>query len=125
MLGRNEPETITELLTETYAELMQRYDELIEAVDRMPASCDDDETALKMTDFAGQIAVCVKKAEAARKAEKEPHLNAGRAVDSFFGDITKPLEKHKGVIEAMIGQWQWKKQEAARQAALEAERLAR
>ena len=125
MLGHNLPETLDDLLAETYADLLMRYDELIEAVDRVPASCDDDETANKMTDFAGQISFCMKKAKAAHKIEKEPHLNAGRTVDKFFGDIVKPLERHKGAIEAIVGQYQWRKQEAARKAAQEAERIAR
>ena len=114
MLGHNFPDDITTLLEETYTDLMQRYDELIEAWDRMPESCNDDETATKMTDFAGQLMVCIKKAEDARKIEKEPHLNAGRAVDSFFGDMARALERRKKMISEMVGNWQWRKQEVIR-----------
>ena len=93
MLGHNIPDTLADLLAETYADLLMRYDALIEAWERMPESCDDDETATKMADFAGQLMVCQRKAEEARKVEKEPHLKAGQTVDRFFGDITRALER--------------------------------
>lgn len=122
---RNLPADLPEQLAETYSALLERKEELLSASGRVPAICDNDEIAARMTDFIGQMMAVIWAAQKAHKVEKEPHLQAGRAVDKFFRDIVSPLETHKGAIEQIVGSYQFRKQEAIKRAAMEAERLAR
>jgi hypothetical protein len=120
----NEP-TLSEVLADNYEDLLLRQKELLEAANRAPKTCEDDETARKLTDFCGQMAACIAAATKAHKVEKEPWLQGGRMVDSFYRDIREPLEVFKRSFELLLGGWQQRKQEAERKVALEAERLAR
>jgi hypothetical protein len=124
-LRRNVPADQTEMLAGNYGDLLQRQKELLEAANRAPKTCDDDETAKRLTDFTGQIAACMTAVMKAHKVEKEPHLRAGQTVDKFFADIRLPLLTFKQTFEGLIGTYQWRKQEAVRLAAeAEKERLA-
>jgi hypothetical protein len=123
MNGRNEP-GLEEVLADIYDDLLARQKELLAAANRAPKTCNDDETARRITDFVGQLAAAIQAATKAHKAEKEPHLQAGRTVDGFFRDIREPLETFKRTFELLLGGWQQRKQEEARKKALEAERLA-
>lgn len=125
MLGHNVSPDQIERLTENYADLLQRKAELLSAAERAPTACTDDDIAKKMTDFVGQLAACMAAATKAHKVEKEPHLRAGQTVDEFFRDIRAPLLTFKQTFEGIIGDWQFRKQEAERLANLEKERLAR
>jgi hypothetical protein len=122
---RNVPPDQTDILAGNYEELLQRKNELLKAADRAPKVCDDDETAKKLTDFVGQMGVCISRAKEGHRIEKEPFLRGGQNVDEFFRNIRTPLEAHKTLLEKLLGGWQQRKQEAERKAALEAERLAR
>jgi hypothetical protein len=124
-LLRNVPPGQNEILAGNYEDLRQRQQELLAAANRAPKTCDDDETARKLTDFVGQIGSCITVAIKAHKIEKEPWLQGSRIVDGFFRDVREPLEIFKRTFERLIGDWQQRKQEAERLAALEAERLAR
>lgn len=122
---RNLPAELPEQLAEAYSELLERKEDLLSASGRVPAICDNDEIAARMTDFVSQMMAVIKTAQKAHKIEKEPHLQAGRVVDKFFRDIVSPLETIKGAMEALVGSYQFRKQEAIKRAAMEAERLAR
>lgn len=125
MMGDNLPGNLNELLNATYDDLLQRKAELVEAANRAPLTCNDDETARRLTDFLGQIMTCVKRAEDARKTEKEPHLRASQAVDGFFRTIQKPLEDIRATLGLVVGDYQHRKQAAAKkEAEAEKERLA-
>ena len=124
-MGRNVPMDQVEILVDNYTDLLQRQKELLEAANRAPKTCDSDEVAKKLTDFTGQLAACVAAATKAHKIEKEPHLRAGQTVDEFFRDIRAPLLTFKQTFEGIIGDWQFRQQEAERLANLEKERLAR
>ncbi|RJL15293.1 hypothetical protein [Paracoccus siganidrum] len=94
----------------------------------------DEEQAGKLNDFTGQCRAAFKEIEDARKAAKEPHLEAGRAVDAKFKTLTSPLEDLGKALKKMLADYAAEKQrkldeqkrlereEAARKAA-EAERL--
>lgn len=96
------------------AALLHRRDELLASVTRVPAEIADPETAGKVADLIKLFMACGKNAEAERVARKEPHLEAGRAVDAFYKRITEPLEKAKRAIEARLTLWQRKVAEAER-----------
>jgi hypothetical protein len=124
-VGRNIPPDQAEILAGNYEELRQRQKELVEAANRAPKVCENDETAKKLTDFTGQLAACMAAATKAHKIEKEPHLRAGQTVDEFFRDIRAPLLTFKQIFEGIIGAYQFRQQEAERLAKIEEEPLAR
>lgn len=124
MIGHNQP-TLRDELAARHEDLLKRRDELLAAAERAPLAVEDEETAGKVQDFIKQIAACHKNAEAARVAEKEPHLDAGRMVDGYFKAVTEPLAKAKKAIEDRLTVYLRKKADAERRAREEAERLAR
>jgi hypothetical protein len=139
-LGHNHPPDPIEILrgelSETHVPLRERGDALTEMGDRLPESCDDDETAAKLADAIKSCTAFVKNADAARVAAKEPHLAAGRAVDGFFKAMSDPVDKVKARMGALLTTYQRKVADAERRrleaiaaeerkAAQEAERAAR
>ena len=126
--GHNLPDRaqmIRDDLVEIASPLERRRDELLAAVDRVPAEVDSDDLAGKIADFIKQITAAMKSAEAARVAAKEPHLEAGRIVDGMFKKITDPLDGAKRRIEQRLTLWQRKKAEEERRRREQAERAAR
>ncbi|RJE82972.1 CCDC34 family protein [Paracoccus onubensis] len=96
----------------------------------------DDEQAGKVNDFLTQARAAYKDVEAARKKAKQPHLDAGTAVDVKFKSLTAPLEKLAEKLKKPLAAFQTekqrqldeerlKKQEEARRQQEEADRLRR
>lgn len=119
-------------LAETHADIVTRSKALAEMADRLPNSCDDAETASKLTEaiksctaFAGNSGTC----EAARKLAKQPHIDAGKVVDTFFANLSLPVDAVKNRMGALLTVYQRKQEEIERKRlqAIEAEerRLAR
>lgn len=119
--------------------IKERTDDLIAAadvwLDKVPEIASE-EQAGKAADFVGQLRAEYKATEAERKKEKQPHLDAGKAVDDAYKPVTARLEKAAKVIKALLTGWLEKKQaiedaarrdaeEMARQIQAEADRLAR
>jgi hypothetical protein len=121
----NQPDAATQIrenLAEKHSDIMSRVNELLEAAKRAPTTIDSDETAGKMGDFSKQISACLKNAEGARVAEKEPHLAAGRTVDGWFKTLADPLDKAKTAIGRVLTDYLRVKEAAER---AERERIAR
>lgn len=106
-MGANNPPSVTEMvqaeLADKHAPLIQRKDEIMGSVSRAPAEVTDDDTAGRHTELIRAITSACKVSENARTSAKEPHLEAGRAVDGWFkkhfdpllkakADLTRPLE---------------------------------
>ena len=129
-LGDNLPPAVNaDILRATCAErhgaLVRRRDDLLQAVDRVPATVETEQVAGDVGDFIKQLAAGMKAAEGARVAEKEPFLEGGRTVDGWFKKITEPLAKAKGEIEGRLNSYLGKKAAAERKAREEAERKTR
>ena len=128
-LGDNQPPTdanpIRDRLTEDYAGMLVRRDELLGAADRVPPTVEDENTAQKVGDFIKQLQAAMKNADATRVSEKEPYLAGGRQTDGFFKAITEPLAKVKKEIEGRLNIFLRKKADAERRAREEAEKKAR
>lgn len=97
---------------------------------------ENDEQAGKLNDFLTQTRTCEKDIEAARKAAKKPHEDAGKAVDAKFKTMATPLgtlaAKLKAILTAFATEKQRKQdeerrlqQEEARRQQEEADRLRR
>lgn len=125
MIGHNNPPTDAEILKETLADknsdLLGRAAELIAAADRSPATIEDDETKMKVTEFLGQIAKCEKALEGKRVSEKEPYLTLGRVVDGFFKGHTDKLAKARQKVKpALDARLLWEREQERKRLAEEA-----
>ena len=105
MIGHNKPpadaEQIRDRLAEAHAELVKRQADLRDAFLRTPNTVDDSNSG-QVTDFIKQIGGAVKNIKAARVAEKEPFLEGGRTVDTFFKRLGDPLFKANGELNARL-----------------------
>ncbi len=136
-IGHNQPPDDAGVLhirlEEENRDIVARRDELLAAVDRIPAEIDNEDLAGKVAGFIKQIAACSKAAEAKRVGEKEPFLAQGRSVDGFFKSVTDPLGKAKREITHRLTLFQRRQAEEERRRREaeearqreEAERLAR
>lgn len=97
---------------------------------------EDDARAAKLNDFLSQCRASVREIEDARKAAKEPHLEAGRLIDARFRTLTAPVEALGKSLKVMLTAFLAEKQRRtdeerrareaeARRQAEEAERLRR
>lgn len=127
----NPPDPIALLiaeLRETHGPLVERADALLGMTERLPASCDDDDTAVKLTDAIKSCTAFTKNSDAARVSAKEPHLAAGRAVDGFFKKLSDPVDALKVRMSNLLTAFQRRKADEERRvreaAAAEARRIA-
>ena len=128
-MGHNNPPSdqalLQDFLNDKTATLRNRYDELIAAADRIPTSCDDDETAGKLSDMIKLITACSKTFETQRVGEKEPYLTLSRTVDGFFKRFTEGLDGAKRKVSRPLEMYLKRKEDERRAAALEAARIQR
>lgn len=117
-IGHNEPpenaNPIIDRLNEKYEPQVSRKDELLEALERAPDEITDDKTAGDMAVFIKQCGEAVKEAKGIHKDEKQPYLDNGRSVDSFFKTVWEPLLDVKATLEHRLGAYQKKKADAER-----------
>jgi hypothetical protein len=69
----------------------------------------DDETAAKAQSLRSRLLELKGQAEKAHKAEKEPHLSAGRAVDKKWLPVAKQAEDAAGRIRAALSGYETEK----------------
>jgi uncharacterized protein YhaN len=132
-LGHNRPpeeiELLRDKLAETHRPLIDRGQELVDMKDRLPASCDDEDTAARLADAVKACTAYTKNADAARVSAKEPFLASGRAVDGFFKALSDPVDRVKQAAGALLTAYQRRvaDEERRRREAIAAEerRLAR
>lgn len=105
-LPPDEIEILRERLQETHKPLVERGGELVAMKDRLPASCDDDDTATKLADAVKACTAYTKNADAARVHAKEPFLASGRAVDGFFKALSDPVDRVKAAAGALLTAYQ-------------------
>lgn len=102
-----------------YGELIARINLLIDSFGRAPQTIDSDDTAEKITDLTKMLKEAAKKAELARKQEKEPFLEQGKQVDAYFQKMAEPAEVAAKDLEKRLGAWRTYKAEQERKRLLE------
>ncbi|MDB6178971.1 hypothetical protein PAF17_15880 [Paracoccus sp. Z330] len=110
------------------ADLETRVRELSEAGKAWLAlgAIETEENAEKLNDFLSQARQAHKQIEDHRKKAKQPHLEAGAAVDSAFKALTVPLTEIGTTLKQMLGVFvEAKRVEAERQKAREREEARR
>lgn len=124
-IGHNNPPDEIEILKsrlETNADkVKKRMAALIEAVNKIPASFSDEETAIRVTDTIKLIQACKSAAEDLFVKEKKPFLDGGRTVDQFFNAIRLALDGAKDKANKPLTAYQVAKAETERKARLAAE----
>jgi chromosome segregation ATPase len=117
-MGHNQPPSDIEIIAENvqrlYPDILQRAEQLMQAVDRVPEKVESDEEAGKIGDYIKQITMCKKNLDAIRVSEKEPYLAKGRAVDGFFKPYAEKLTAIIEQIKPIQAEWVRKKEEAER-----------
>lgn len=115
---------LADRLVEQHGELRTRADELLAALDRVPASLDD-ASHEKAAVFVKQLRVHSKAVDGVRESEKRPYLDAGRTIDAWARQITDRLTDAAKSVEAKITAFLRAKADAERKAREDAERAAR
>lgn len=109
LMGHNLPDDPHAALVDEIGGLLETMAELV----RSPVENDEDADICAAT--AKKLAAAAKSGKTYHKAEKQPHLDAGRAVDSkWFPDIRKAEEAAKD-LKSHIAPWLKKKAEAERE----------
>lgn len=111
-----------------FADVEARLDAFLAGGDvwdkRKPDDMTDD-LAARANDFLAGARKLWKEADEARKAEKQPHLDASRDVEAKWKRLLDRAAKIADVVKPLLEAHLKRKQEAARKAAAEAERVRR
>jgi hypothetical protein len=118
-IGGNNP-PISDLLTEEYRKLTSDIDAAVASASRAPEVIEDDVILGKFGDLTKILIAHSKTADDSRKAEKQPYLDAGRAVDGFFSALIGKVDAAKSSLLKRSTAYLQKK-EAIERAAREAE----
>lgn len=102
-----------------YSELQARIASLIESFERAPQTIDTDDVAEKVTDLTKMLKEATRKAELARKTEKDPYIEGGRKIDAYFSSMAEPAEKAAKDLEKRLGSYRTYKAEIERKRLLE------
>lgn len=86
------------------------------------AKIEDDGTAKRAQSLRASLTELAGKADKARAAEKEPHLEAGRKVDAQWMPVVKLAKDTAATIRSAMEAWENEKRRIARIAAEKAER---
>lgn len=123
-IGHNKA-PLAEILGERYAEAASKVEALAQratAAPRKITSEQDLEVVGSIVKDAGELSRSIDKD---RKREKEPHLQAGRDVDAFFGIFTARLDRIREVFQRAADDHARAKAEEIRRKAIEDARKAR
>lgn len=120
--GANGSQTNPE--TDPVSSLGAEVDGLLAGVGSYKAIESDEEAARGQT-LRSALTAISGKADKARTAEKEPHLQASRDVDARWQPLVKRAKEGADTIRTALGRWEDIKREAARKAQVEADRVAK
>lgn len=115
VIGGNNP-PIPEALAIQYKDLIDKIEPIAERANALPRKVEDDEQLGVVGALVIDANELSKKLEAHRKAEKEPHLTAGREVDAFFNPLVDRLDRIADTFEEISSNYQREKIAAERRA---------
>jgi hypothetical protein len=105
-IGHNRPDAIDALADRTGA--------LIATANAWLDQCDEianEDQAAQCKDFMQQLGDEAKVVEAERKAQKAPHIAAGRLVDAAYSPLKIMLDKARDLLEPKVRAWLKKEQD--------------
>ena len=122
-IGHNRP-PLKDVLAEQYKFFADEIEKIAKRADEAPKTIKSDDDLDKVGVVIKDAREMYKRAEAARKEEKEPYLKAGKEVDAFFKVLTDRLESITLSLQKRADEYQREKAaEARRKAEEEARRL--
>jgi len=107
-----------------YEELRAEIAAALSEIPPLGITIDSDDDILTARGVALSLKALAGKVDAAFKAEKAPHLEAGREVDRFFKALRIGLDATISAITTQASAWQARKLEEARRKAAEEARVA-
>ncbi|MEW5421916.1 hypothetical protein [Amorphus sp. 3PC139-8] len=123
-MGHNAP-PLEELLADQHRSLVGDVDAIAKRAMVLPEEISSDDDLDATTNVGRDLAKLRKRIDATRKEEKEPHLEAGRTVDTFFNAQIGRVASILSTLEARATAWHEKKAAAEkRRREDEARRLA-
>lgn len=108
-------EDVAARLDADYAEMTRTAASLLERARALPEAVADEAALEKFSGLVVEMRDAAARAEATRKAEKEPHYRAGQRVDGFFNSIQERLAKGMGVLSRRVKDYQNRKLEEERE----------
>lgn len=121
-IGHNNPPSHLELLAEKYRHHAADVEGLAAVANNAPRAIKSDADLEAVSSLVKDARSLVKKIDASRVAEKEPHLTAGREVDTFFATMAERVIRISKVFQQIADDHaRAKAEEARRKAAAEAE----
>lgn len=91
--GHNNPPSLLEVLSENNVELTRGIEELAERANALPRSVKNDEALDKVSVVYKDARAMLKRIDARRVEEKEPHLKASRDIDGFFKGLAERVDR--------------------------------
>jgi hypothetical protein len=117
---------VTDRMARDYAEMANSTTTILKEANDLPPSVEDEPGLRTYSDVVVRIRDLVARADSTRKAEKEPYLRGGQAVDGFFNGLAERLEKATKVLTKRVNDFQQRKlAEERERRRLEAEETAR
>jgi hypothetical protein len=123
--GAETAKRITTQLEIDYAPLLEEAHNLKVALHRLPVKVTNKDDLGLVSKHVVDMRNVTTRAEAYRKAEKEPHWEAGKAVDGFFGTLIDELRKASDGLQRKIQAFQDEQIAAERKRRREEEEKAR
>lgn len=124
IMGGNKP-PIGEVLAQQYRDLVAEIEPIATRANAMPKKIESDADLGPIGDLVVDASKLAKRIEAARKFEKEPHDQAGKAVQAFFVPLKDRLDRIATTFEDMATAYNREKLAAARRKADEEARKLR
>lgn len=122
-IGHNQPPEehtlMIDKLARDYSDDITLYENRLAREAELPSVVATDADAAKYADYIKQITSSSKALDAARKTEKEPHLEKGRIVDSFFKSKIEKIEVIKKRVEEPLARFLKEKEDRKRREAEE------
>lgn len=114
VIGGNNPPTLTEEIAARHAALLASIKEVTDT--ELPLIVTSDTAAAQVSLVGKEATALVAKVNAAHTAEKKPHLDAGREVDTWKNATLGPLNAFLAECKALVGAWQDKREREEREA---------
>lgn len=121
----NNPPPLAEILAENYASVQSEIDAIAGRANAAPKKVKSDADLDAVGVIVKDAKAMAKRVDGLRTAEKEPHLKAGREVDTFFKGLSDRLAKMAAVLGERASEYQREKLAEQRRKAEEEARKAR
>lgn len=111
---------VNAFMRDRHKDVFARAGELLEAAKAVPAKCDDETTAEKISDLKRQLSAAKALADNARKIEKKPWTTIGDSIHNLFEQVKSRIDEETKRLATIHTDWM-ERVAAAKRAAAEAE----